>query len=220
MSCYIKALSPSELQNCRQTFDGIKCIIIDEISMLGITVLMQINERLQEIFSVSEPFGGIDIIFCGDLRQLPPVRATPCYVSSYKKQENLLWLNLNYFPLKEIVRQSDVVFSSILTKVGSGDILSADEIKLIESCHKTRSWCNQKYESVVRLFYRNKSVEEHNLKALAREIPHKSVNKIIGCSCAMEEKKVRKEEAHKCKRSRRAFIYCVFTSWATLFNHN
>ncbi|KAH9376494.1 hypothetical protein HPB48_006579 [Haemaphysalis longicornis] len=38
--------------------------------------LRQITQR------AGEPFGGLDVILCGDLRQLPPVRASEIYKRS------------------------------------------------------------------------------------------------------------------------------------------
>ena len=51
--------------------------------MTGAEFLNQIDARLKQITgSFDENFGGLDITFIGDLRQLHPVRATPIYKQS------------------------------------------------------------------------------------------------------------------------------------------
>ncbi|GFT54495.1 ATP-dependent DNA helicase PIF1 [Trichonephila clavipes] len=76
----IGTMAREVLQNYRSTFIGVKCIIIDEVSMIGCDVLHKINLRLQEITGAhDQPFGNLNIIFCGDLHQLPPVNASPVY---------------------------------------------------------------------------------------------------------------------------------------------
>ena len=52
---------------------GIKYVIIDEISMVGIRLMNFINKRFQEIFGSSKDFGGLQPLFVGDLIQLRPV---------------------------------------------------------------------------------------------------------------------------------------------------
>ncbi|GFU16409.1 ATP-dependent DNA helicase [Trichonephila clavipes] len=94
------------LQNYRSTFIGVKCIIIDEVSLIGCDVLHKINLRLQEITGVhDQPFGNLNIIFCRNLHQLPPVNASPVY----KGHRNsicgpVLWQSLDYYPLEQKFR--------------------------------------------------------------------------------------------------------------------
>jgi hypothetical protein len=64
-------------------FSGVKCVIIDEISMIGSDLFHRVDQRLHEITGVyDQPFGGLHMIFCGDFKQLPPVNARPIYKGS------------------------------------------------------------------------------------------------------------------------------------------
>ncbi|KAL4153959.1 hypothetical protein QTP88_001792 [Uroleucon formosanum] len=73
-------LSMETAQQYRCLFKYVKVLIIDEVSMIGAEHLNQIDVRLKQITgNFDEPFGRLDAIFIGDLRQLPPVRATPIY---------------------------------------------------------------------------------------------------------------------------------------------
>ena len=56
-------------------------VIIDEVSMIGSNMLLEIQRRLQQIKGVSDDkvFGGVSILAVGDLYQLPPVGQTPLF---------------------------------------------------------------------------------------------------------------------------------------------
>ncbi|XP_058827535.1 uncharacterized protein LOC131687462 [Topomyia yanbarensis] len=156
------------LQLYRNAFNGVKAIIIDEVSMIGADVLNIIHSRLQDITgNYDDPFGGIHLIFCGDLRQLPPVNARPVYKSCRNSIHGpVLWQSLNFFPLKQVMRQSDIQFSTILTKIGNGEALTDSETERIESRFRTAEWCRQNVPNAIRLFHRNIDVETYNTETL------------------------------------------------------
>ena len=54
-------------------YTEVKVLIIDEISMLHASRLDMVNTLFKKFRGNSLPFGGIQIIFCGDFFQLPPV---------------------------------------------------------------------------------------------------------------------------------------------------
>nr|XP_029733968.1 uncharacterized protein LOC115269410 [Aedes albopictus] len=64
------------------------------------------------------------------------------------------------------MRQTDVEFSSILTKIGNGQQMTAEEIRLIESRFRTVEWCKQNAPRAIRLYHRNVDVEQYNNEAL------------------------------------------------------
>ena len=51
----------------------VKLIIIDEVSKLSSLTLAYIHLRLKELFGGGQWFGSMNILFFGDLLQLPPV---------------------------------------------------------------------------------------------------------------------------------------------------
>lgn len=161
-------LSFEALQLYRNAFANVKAVIIDEVSMIGADTLNTIHVRLQDITgNYEDPFGGINIIFCGDLRQLPPVNARPVYKPCMNSMHGaVLWQALQFYPLVKVMRQTDTDFSTILTKIGNGDALTADETKLIEGRFRTPDWCKQNAPSAIRLFHRNIDVERYNYEAL------------------------------------------------------
>ncbi|OXV06635.1 hypothetical protein Egran_05597, partial [Elaphomyces granulatus] len=79
-----KHYEPLTTQNraaLQASFRGIKYLLVDEKSMLGLQQFAWINRRCQEIWPerADTPFGGFDVILCGDFFQLPPVAAKPLY---------------------------------------------------------------------------------------------------------------------------------------------
>jgi hypothetical protein len=58
---------------------GVDYLFIDEVSMIGCNLLLQIHEALVEAKGCTQPFGGISVIFAGDFAQLPPVSQTKLF---------------------------------------------------------------------------------------------------------------------------------------------
>ena len=52
-------------------------IVVDEVSMLGCSKLIELDVTLQKLKKISAPFGGLDVIIVGDFAQLPPLKQTP-----------------------------------------------------------------------------------------------------------------------------------------------
>ena len=66
------------------------------------------------------------------------------------------------------MRQSDPTFSTILTKIGSGLQLNFEEMQAIHSRFRTLRWCDEHVrKDAVRLFHKNRSVDEYNATAIS-----------------------------------------------------
>ena len=96
----------------RNKLSEVELIVIDEISMVSQKVFFQVHQRLIEIFGVQLPFAGKSVLVCGDLYQLPPVRAFPVF--NNRSVENChplqfaaidLWRMFKIVELTEIMRQ-------------------------------------------------------------------------------------------------------------------
>ena len=72
-------LNPNALQALREKLKGKEYFIIDEISMVDATFLGKMSERLCEVFSSNEPFGGKNVVLVGDFFQLKPVAGSALY---------------------------------------------------------------------------------------------------------------------------------------------
>lgn len=63
-----------KLSNKRlEVFEKVQTIVIDEISMVRADIMDGIDYSLRLNRNIDEPFGGVQMIFIGDLYQLPPV---------------------------------------------------------------------------------------------------------------------------------------------------
>jgi ATP-dependent DNA helicase PIF1 len=59
----------------------IKILVIDEISMLGMSLFDKIDKIARIIRKCEKPFGGIQVIGSGDFLQLPPIKDEYCFKS-------------------------------------------------------------------------------------------------------------------------------------------
>lgn len=69
----IPKVTKSEDPGFRKLLKNLELLIIDEISMVRAPMLDAISQSLQIHRKSTQPFGGIDVIACGDLFQLPPI---------------------------------------------------------------------------------------------------------------------------------------------------
>ena len=116
-------------------YQKIKIIIIDEISMVRADLLDAVDLFLQTAKENKKPFGGIRMIFIGDLYQLPPVvnfQERECFFSLYKSpyfftakvMENPLF-KLCFLELEKIYRQKDELFIETLNAIRNKTVTDA-----------------------------------------------------------------------------------------------
>ncbi|XP_018785860.1 PREDICTED: uncharacterized protein LOC108967071 [Bactrocera latifrons] len=158
--------------------------------MIGAELLAQIDVRLKQITGNFETnCGGLDMIFIGDLRQLPPVRATPIYKQPKQRMAGpILWRGLKFYQLTEVMRQSNAIFSTLLTKIGNGMILTDDELAIIEFF--TKEQADQLCPHGIRLFLNNNSVNEYNntiLQCADDKIASIATDLFFGCQNTEQE---------------------------------
>ena len=80
-------LDGERLASLQDEFSNTLAVIIDEKSMIGCFMLWCIDQRLRQAKPQSAhlPFGGLLVLLCGDMSQLPPVGDKPLYASSGQK---------------------------------------------------------------------------------------------------------------------------------------
>lgn len=113
-------------------------LVIDEISMVRSDLLDAIDAVLRRFRNRNKPFGGVQLLMIGDLQQLTPVVTeeevhllSPYYPTPYFFGSHAL-RQVDYvtIELKEVYRQQDERFISILNSIRSGHP-SADTIKAL-----------------------------------------------------------------------------------------
>ena len=73
------ALPKQSQKVMKATLGNVRLFIIDEVSMVSSLNLAYIHMRLEELFGGSEWFGSRNVLFVGDLLQLPPVSGSPVF---------------------------------------------------------------------------------------------------------------------------------------------
>jgi len=106
-------------------FSSAKVLIIDEISMLHGCRLDMIDQVCKAFKISSEPFGGLQIVMCGDFFQLPPVARNGEDDSFVYKSDIWSQMNLKVCYLEEQYRQSDMSFLQVLNDIRNSNVGSA-----------------------------------------------------------------------------------------------
>lgn len=111
------------LQGRRDTIAKTDTLIIDEISMLHDYRLDMVDEIARKVRGVDAPFGGIQVILCGDFFQLPPVTRHDSRQGGFVVNSNV-WQDLGpvICYLTEQHRQNDDQFLEILNAMRAGDV--------------------------------------------------------------------------------------------------
>ena len=132
-------LSHDRLNSLRSKLSHLALLIIDEVSMVGCNMLLEIHKRLQQIKGVlpDVTFGGVSILAVGDFYQLPPVGQRPVFSSvsdSYAKlyRSGSLWVDeFQMIELDEIMRQKDdSEFCELLCRIRTADQTEEDIVTL------------------------------------------------------------------------------------------
>ncbi|WP_304622661.1 helix-turn-helix domain-containing protein [Pedobacter sp. Leaf132] len=121
--------------NKRRMIQELELLVIDEVSMLRADMLDAIDFSLRYIRrNRNVPFGGVQLLFIGDLHQLPPVvkndewRAMAAFYKSIYFFDALALQNNPpiYIELDKIYRQDDAVFIDLLNNLRNNKITSED----------------------------------------------------------------------------------------------
>lgn len=115
---------------------NMELLIIDEVSMLRADLLDAMDFMMQSVRKKKIPFGGVQVLFIGDLLQLPPVirdeewhTLKNYYKGKFFFHSHVIQQNPPlYIELSKIFRQTDDVFISILNNLRNNTI-SQDDIQ-------------------------------------------------------------------------------------------
>ena len=141
-----------------------KVLIIDEVSMLHHFRLDLINRVLKHVRRSNEPFGGLQVILCGDFFQLPPVsrmgepEASFVYNSQSWKEGKFVVCYLH-----ENFRQGDDPILNILNEIRTGEVgdESREQLRSRYISNIERTEQDLDYEST-RLYTHNIDVDKIN----------------------------------------------------------
>jgi ATP-dependent DNA helicase PIF1 len=111
----------------------LKLLIIDEISMIDADLLTKISEFLRIIRQSTLAFGGVQIVLCGDMTQMSPVRGKYCFHSPEWSAANI-----EVVELTEIIRQDkDKRFRDMLEELRWG-MCNKEHLRVLKSLKHTK----------------------------------------------------------------------------------
>lgn len=126
----------------RKLYKQLELIIIDEVSMLRADLLDCVDTFLRMYGPCAQPFGGVRMVFVGDLCQLPPVvmarerhifnehYVTPYFFSAHA----FAGLDYECIELQHVYRQQDQDFIELLNRVRDNTVAAADLAALNQRC--------------------------------------------------------------------------------------
>lgn len=154
----------SERSQLKSRFKKTRVLIIDEISMFDGARLNLVNQVCKVMKKSHRPFGGLQIILCGDLFQLPPVTRYSQQIDFAHTSEAWAELNLKTCYLSEQHRQNDdETMLNLLRQIRSQSV-SEDSLQLLEE----RLASEDLDERTTRLYSHNMNVDELNNRRLAQ----------------------------------------------------
>lgn len=150
----------------------LELLIIDEVSMVRCDLLDAMDLVLRYVRKSTLPFGGLQMIFIGDLFQLPPVAQEQdweilrnYYNSPYFFDSKVLQYQPPlYIELKKVYRQKDQTFIDILNRVRNG-LVTQDDIDTLNLRYDPKP---QKEDGYIILSTHNRIADGVNQESLQK----------------------------------------------------
>lgn len=151
---------------------NMELLIIDEVSMLRADLLDAIDFMLRKVRRISSPFGGVQVLFIGDLLQLPPIvkNEEKSILSRYYRGFFFFHAKVLeqhpplYVELEKIYRQSDESFIRILNHLRN-NFVNDEDIAVLNNYVKP-NFDPSKNPGFITLTTHNKKADDLNQKSL------------------------------------------------------
>ena len=152
---------------------NIELLIIDEVSMLRADLLDAMDWTLRNVRRIHEPFGGVQVLFIGDLLQLPPVVKQEEWQVLRSYYDGVFFFHAKvlkeiqplYIELTTIYRQQDQDFIQVLNHLRNNQI-TAEDVEVLNKYVKP-DFDSSKNDGYITLTTHNTKADEINAKALA-----------------------------------------------------
>lgn len=158
----------------RAIMEELELLIIDEVSMVRADLLDAISEVLKWVRRNQQPFGGVQMLFIGDLFQLPPVVRNEDMATLNQFYESPFFFDAHslkdqppiFLELKKIYRQSQEDFIHLLNQVRNSRV-TQDELNELNSYYHPE-FEPREDEGYITLTSHNAIADRINQKALER----------------------------------------------------
>lgn len=156
----------------KRLLQTVELLVIDEVSMLRADLLDAIDWALRHVRKINRPFGGVQVLFIGDLQQLPPVVKPEEWNILKNHYNGIFFFNATclkenqpiYLELDKIFRQDDPVFISILNELRNNK-LSEESLKILNA-HVKEDYNALDHQGVITLTTHNALADSINTRAL------------------------------------------------------
>jgi ATP-dependent exoDNAse (exonuclease V) alpha subunit len=139
-------------------------LIIDEISMMHDFRLDMINDLLQQVRKSERPFGGLQVVLCGDFFQLPPINRREGRQGSFVTN-SASWATSNFtvcYLVGSHRQKDDETFAGLLNAIRANDV-SDVQYELLQE--RMRQFSDP-FEPHTKLFTTNADVDMINHREL------------------------------------------------------
>jgi hypothetical protein len=159
----------------RKVLDNLEMLVIDEISMVRADLLDEIDAVLRYVrYRRNEPFGGVQMVYIGDMYQLSPVcndaewQLLSHYYPSIYFFDSVAIRNKPpvYIEFDNIFRQSNLDFIQLLNEVRNNKI-SEQSFELLQSLYKP-DFKPPKNDSYIILTTHNYKADSINIEELGK----------------------------------------------------
>ncbi|MGN0002851.1 MAG: helix-turn-helix domain-containing protein [Sphingobacterium composti] len=165
----------------RAILQELEMMVIDEVSMVRADTLDAIDVILKSVRRDMRPFGGVQVLFIGDLYQLPPVVRDQEWQILRNHYTSPFFFNAKVLratpmiklELQHIYRQSDDKFISILNNIRNNQCEQQDLEEL--NAHYKEDFVPEKNEQFITLTSHNRLADQINQEELAK-LPGKMHN--------------------------------------------
>jgi hypothetical protein len=152
---------------------SVELLIIDEVSMLRADLLDAIDWTLRTVRRENLPFGGVQVLYIGDLLQLPPVIRNEEWNVLRNYYNGIFFFNANvvqedpplYIELKKVHRQSDADFIQILNHLRN-NLITKEDIQVLNQ-YVNPTFSSKDNPGYVTLTTHNSKADTINQQALA-----------------------------------------------------
>lgn len=167
----------------------LELLVIDEVSMLRADLLDAIDIVLKSVRKAhNRPFGGVQVLFIGDLQQLPPVVKDEEWNELRKHYSTAFFFDAHVLrknpplmiELDKIYRQSDETFIALLNNLRNNRV-NAKDIELLNKYYKP-GYYGIPQENFVQLTTHNHKADTINTAAL-----HKLKTKTVRLKAEIED---------------------------------
>jgi uncharacterized protein YpbB len=151
---------------------NMELLVIDEVSMLRADLLDAMDYMMQTVRKSTAPFGGVQVLYIGDLLQLPPVIREEEWQTLRNYYKGKFFFHSHavqlspplYIELSQIFRQTETEFISVLNNLRNNQITAADVAALNKYVNPNFDLKNNK--GYITLTTHNNKADAMNAQAL------------------------------------------------------